>query len=229
MLDHWWVAEAWEISPVFLVSWIVWVIGSIILHELGHGWAAIRCGDRTPIETGHMTWNPLIHMGPTSLVMFAVFGFTWGMMPVNPNRFRGRHDDAVVAAAGPAMNLGLGVTCVVLHAAWIGGAGGYWFGVSAPDRVFDAVGVFLRVGVFINVMGVLFNLIPVPPLDGSRILASVFPPFRAFLSHEHGRMIALVAFGLLFFVGADPIWGVVFDIGHAAMDAAIQVMVPNHP
>jgi Zn-dependent protease len=229
MVNNWWVAQAWEVSPVFLVSWVIWVIGSIILHELGHGWAAIRCGDRTPIETGHMTWNPLIHMGPTSLIMFAVFGFTWGLMPVNPNRFRGRYDDAVVGAAGPAMNFGLGLTCVVLYPIWVGAASGYWFGTGLPDQVFDAVRVFLRVGVFINVMGVVFNLIPVPPLDGSRILAGLFPPFRQLLTHEYGRFLGLGAFVVLFFVGAGRIWGIAIDAGSAALDVAMNVILPGWP
>lgn len=54
------------------------VIFSITLHELAHGWAAIWQGDRTPIETGHMTWNPLVHMGWASLLMFAIVGIAWG-------------------------------------------------------------------------------------------------------------------------------------------------------
>ncbi|HBS28903.1 MAG TPA: site-2 protease family protein, partial [Phycisphaerales bacterium] len=54
----WWIAALLQSNPALLVSWVVWVIGSIVLHELAHGWAAIAQGDRTPIETGHMTWNP---------------------------------------------------------------------------------------------------------------------------------------------------------------------------
>src|SRR5262249_8984123 len=110
---NWWVAEIWNQSPVLLVSWIVWVIGSIVLHELAHGWAALWCGDRTPIETGHMTWNPLVHMGQMSLLMFALVGIAWGQMPVDPSRFRGRYDDAKVALAGPLMNLALAITALV--------------------------------------------------------------------------------------------------------------------
>jgi len=61
---NWWVIQVLDsFGPAFLASWIVWVIGSITLHELAHGWAAIWQGDRTPVLTGHMTWNPLVHMG----------------------------------------------------------------------------------------------------------------------------------------------------------------------
>ena len=58
----WWVAELLRDSPMLLASWVVWVIGSIVLHELAHGWAAIRQGDDTPRALGHMTWNPIVHM-----------------------------------------------------------------------------------------------------------------------------------------------------------------------
>ena len=68
MLGSWWVASVLDMpnGKVVLVSWVVLVIGSIVLHELAHGWAAIQRGDKTPIYTGHMTWNPLV---PFTIVM----------------------------------------------------------------------------------------------------------------------------------------------------------------
>src|SRR5687768_7769180 len=84
MGGSWWVTEALAAGgPVYVYSWVVIVVGSIVLHELGHGWMAIRLGDRTPLETGHMTWNPVVHMGMYSLVVFALIGIAWGMMPVD--------------------------------------------------------------------------------------------------------------------------------------------------
>jgi hypothetical protein len=104
----------------------VWVIGSIVLHELAHGWAAIRLGDTTPRDLGHMTWNPLVHMGGFSLVVFAVIGIAWGMMPVDPSRLRGRYGDALVALAGPAMNIVLAAVSFAVWLVlwlWLGGRG----------------------------------------------------------------------------------------------------------
>ena len=95
-MDGWWVSDVLDglaNGKVVLTSWIVWVAISISLHELGHGWMAIRCGDRTPIDTQHMTINPFVHIPPMAWIMFALFGFTWGLMPVNPSRFRGRYDE----------------------------------------------------------------------------------------------------------------------------------------
>src|SRR5262245_39838763 len=114
MFTHWWVADAWNAGPIHLLAWVFWVIFSIVLHELAHGWTAIRCGDRTPIETGHMTWNPVVHMGQASLVMFALVGIAWGAMPINPANFRGRYDNARVALAGPSMNVLLFVIALLV-------------------------------------------------------------------------------------------------------------------
>jgi Zn-dependent protease len=216
-MGGWWVEEAWSVNPVLLISWVVWVLGSIILHELGHGVAAIRAGDRTPIETGHMTPNPLVHIPPMSLLAFALFGFCWGLMPVNPSRFRGRYDEAIVAAAGPAVNAGLFVLCVVLAVAWaaIG---------AFPGSFHDNVFTFLRMGVVINCMGVMFNLIPIPPLDGHRILGDLVPSFRRIWESEHGATIGLFAFMALFFFGAEYIWDAVFAVSDGALNAALGLV-----
>ena len=70
---NWWVHDLYASGRIVeLVSWIFWVLLSITLHELGHGWMAIREGDRTPIELGRMTMNPLVHMGHFSLLLFAL-------------------------------------------------------------------------------------------------------------------------------------------------------------
>jgi Zn-dependent protease len=213
--SRWWAAELWNSDPALLISWVAWIIGSIVLHELGHGWMAIRCGDRTPIETGHMTWNPWVHMGPTSLVMFALTGITWGLMPVNPHQLRGRYDYAKVAFAGPAMNLSLAITSLVLSGVWIGWAGGYWFhssGVSEP--LYGNMQTFFMVGVAVNLFGFAFNLLPVPPLDGSTIARTLSPSFNSLLNHPNAPVFTVIAFALLFFRASEFIFDVVFGVTH---------------
>lgn len=226
-MNGWWVAEAWEISPVLLVSWVLWVIGSIVLHELAHGWAAIRCGDRTPLESGHMTWNPLVHMGQTSLLMFAVVGIAWGAMPVDPSRFRGRYDGAIVAAAGPAMNLFLATFCLIALCLWIAAAGGYWSGGDGVgEPLFQNMQTFLRIGLVLNIVLMLFNLIPVPPLDGSRILASLWPSYERLWQGEQAQWMALAAFIGVFFFAGDFVFGAGFAAAGWATDAVLSVIAP---
>lgn len=205
---NWWLAEYWQSGgPVWVGSWILWVIGSIVLHELGHGVAALHSGDDTPRATGHMTFNPLVHIPwPFAWIMFLIFGFTWGLMPVSPSNFRGRHDDAKVAAAGPFVNLILLIICCI--------AGGLWlrFGSGVPPHIYNNVHVFFFVGAGINAMGVLFNLIPIPPLDGSRIVADFYPRYDRFFQGEHGAVVGLLAFMLLFSVASQRLWDQAFNV-----------------
>ena len=89
MMNNWWVHQQYYEGGISLVvGWAFWVILSITLHELAHGWAALRQGDTTPRDTGHMTWDPLVHMGGMSLIMFALIGIAWGVMPTDPSRYR---------------------------------------------------------------------------------------------------------------------------------------------
>lgn len=229
-MSGWWVAQAWSISPVVLVAWTCWVIGSIVLHELAHGWEAIRRGDRTPIETGHMTLNPLVHMGTTSLIVFALIGIAWGMMPVDPSRMRGRYADAAVSVAGPLMNGSLALLAAILLAVWTAAAGGYWWqGVSVPDPLFGNVQDALFVGVELNIVLMVFNLIPVPPLDGSRILADVSAGYRRLMMTEQGRMLAVFGFLAIFFFGAGSIWAVASTAADVLVHTITHAIAPAVP
>lgn len=183
----WWVADLLHADPVLLASWVVWVIGSIVLHELGHGWAALRCGDTTPRDTGHMTWNPIVHMGVASLIVFAIIGIAWGAMPVSPSRFRGRHDDAKVALAGPLVNLALALASCVLLVAWLAGA----MLISSPTFAANFA-KFLSVGVAINIALLTLNLLPIPPLDGSRILADYVPSYARLIAYPQAGIVGFV-------------------------------------
>lgn len=189
---NWWVADLYQQSPAYLVSWVFWVVVSIVLHELAHGFTAIKCGDNTPRELGHITLNPLVHMPPLSWIMFAICGACWGLMPVNPSRFRRRYDDALVAVAGPLTNVGIAVVMAFAAAAWLK------FGHTlVNDQVYKNLFYFVSVPVGLNLFLAMFNLIPVPPLDGSRVVGSFFPKFDRMIQGELGVIITLVAFMLL--------------------------------
>lgn len=216
----WWVADVWNEptqGPVWVVSWLVWIVGSIVLHELAHGWAALRFGDPTPRATGHMTWSPLVHMGPYSLVALLVFGIAWGAMPVDPSRMRGRHAEALVAAAGPAMNVALALIALVGLIVWRPLADGALIsGVVIGEPLGSNLMAFFFIGSFLNIVLVMFNLIPVMPLDGGRIVAHYVRPYREFVSSENGAWVSLAGMLLFFWFAGRVILpaaeGLVFSV-----------------
>ncbi len=202
----WWIGDrAQEGRYVELLSWIVWVLLSITLHELAHGWAAIRQGDDTPLRLNRMTFNPFVHMGMNSLIVFALCGIAWGQMPVNRYRFKdGHRGDVYVAAAGPAMNLLIAVVCVILLTLWIR--------LGPEDsNLARNVAIFLELGVGLNMILAPFNLLPIPPLDGSRILAGLSPRIRELYERPQAQLFGLFIFIAIFFM--TPIGGLFFQMG----------------
>jgi Zn-dependent protease len=155
--------------------WLIpFLLVSLVLHELAHAVVATKLGDPTPREQGRLTLNPIAHLDPLGTVMFGVTYFTTGLLfgwarPVLVDMRRFRHPKqgmAIVAAAGPATNflLALAAIAYIVH----GNPEGRWFDV--------AVQAFT-----VNIVLGIFNLIPIPPLDGSRIVGA-FLPDRAYAS-----------------------------------------------
>lgn len=217
----WWVENYINAGlGILLVAHIFWVIASITLHELAHGWAAIWQGDRTPIVTGHMTANPIVHMGWMSLLLFALCGIAWGLMPVDPSRFRSRYGDLYVSAAGPLMNIALAAVCAVAGAIWSvtidEGSGLYQNGYE-----------FFYVGCALNILLAVFNLLPIPPLDGSHILASLSYKAREFFSNPQAAMFGTFIFLAIFFMTpvGGMLWGACFAIADRAINALASPLV----
>jgi Zn-dependent protease len=181
----WWVHDLWMSGRgIELVSWIFWVIASITLHELAHGWAAIWEGDETPRATGHMTANPVVHMGVPSIIAFLIIGIAWGMMPVNPYRFRhGKWGRILVSFAGPAMNLVIAFVVLTIL--------GF---IVDPSAEQTPVETFLLTGGFLNILLFALNMLPVPPLDGSNILANLSTTVGGWYRHPQAQMAGLLLF-----------------------------------
>jgi len=192
-------------SPLLFVSVLFTVVLSITLHELAHGWTAIRLGDDTPIRADRMTVNPLVHMGGWSLLALALVGIAWGQMPIDRTRVRGRHGGAWVALAGPATNLLLAAAALT--------AVGLWarfnhdvFGPMARDEDWvGRAGFFLQTFGMVNLLLCVFNLLPVPPLDGSHVLASFHRGYDRFISDPNNGgplmlmfIVAFILAGALF-------------------------------
>lgn len=190
----WWVHSAFESAgggtagATVIVSWIFWVLASITLHELGHGVAAIVQGDETPRETGHMTANPLVHMGGMSMIVFFLIGIAWGLMPVNPSRFSNQRWGRVfVALAGPVVNLVLFLFCAIALAVV---ARAYGAGDGDLDGSIHIM-TFLKLGAELNFVLLAFNLLPIPPLDGWQVIAGLSYRARMIMNHPNASMISL--------------------------------------
>jgi Zn-dependent protease len=168
-------------NPVLFFRIIVIVILSVTLHELAHGLAALSQGDDTPQKAGHMTLNPVVHMGWISIVFLCVAGIAWGQMPVNPAKFRSpKLSNILVSAAGPLLNLGLGILFIGL------------INLAFATNLSEVVSInFLYIAARINLVLFLFNLIPLPPLDGFHIFSEIFPSFKP-LQHSYFGLFALI-------------------------------------
>jgi Zn-dependent protease len=160
-----------QTDPRQYVAIVLVVVISICLHELAHGLVAVWRGDRTPIDQGRLTLNPLVQMGPVSLVVLLISGIAWGAMPIDRTRLRGRYAEALVAVAGPLMNALIAVVALTALALWRRSnpqvAGGQLGDFADNGRLLlQAFGVM-------NIALAIFNLLPLPPLDGSHILANL--------------------------------------------------------
>ena len=164
--------------PVRYLQLIVIMIFSICLHELAHGIVALSQGDDTPRQTGHMTLNPLVHMGWEAIIFLCIGGITWGAMPVNPTKFRSRQwGNVLVSAAGPLANLGLGFIFMAMLA-------------IALHVQFLSIN-FFYLAARVNFALCLFNLLPIPPLDGFHIFSKFFPVLKL-LDHPNYSLFLLM-------------------------------------
>jgi len=154
------------------------ILLAITVHEVAHGWVADRLGDHTARLAGRLTLNPIKHIDPIGtlilpLAMYAFTGFVFGWakpVPVDPRNLTSpRRDMALVAVAGPASNLIMAFGWAVLMALGVHGMGqGSWYG--------EPLALMAQIGVFVNLLLMVFNLLPIPPLDGGRVLVSAVPP-----------------------------------------------------
>jgi Zn-dependent protease len=182
---------------------------SMVAHEYAHGYAALKQGDNTALMLGRLSWNPLKHIDPVMtiimpLVTFLGFGVAFGgakPVPVDPRNYRNyRSGDIIVSLAGIATNLVLAVVLAVLIVP-IGLAGR---AIPVLGSSLAIVQLMFLYGVTINLVLAAFNLIPIPPLDGSHVLKHLLPPSWAWNYQRFGRFGLLILM-LLLTVGRAPL------------------------
>ncbi len=197
-----------EYTVFFVV--LLTIILSLSFHEFGHAWAAKKFGDDTAERLGRLTLNPFRHIDPMGLLMVIMIGFGYARpVPVRPSNFTSFWAQMLVAAAGPAANLIIAVVVVNLYAY---GVGAGWAFLENP-QVEHAIAIL----VIINMVLMVFNLIPLGPLDGHYILPYFLPRALARsyveLNSKYGTFVLL---GLVFaaLLGL-PVFRFVFEFGAA--------------
>ncbi len=175
-----------QIAVVLVIVFLV-----LPLHEWAHGFVAHKLGDDTAKRQGRLTFNPIASIDPIGALFILLFGFGWAKpVPVNPNNFKNRRVGmALTALAGPMANLLAGLAVALAYVGVIIATNG-----AIPSWLYYGLNYFVS----INVSLAVFNLVPLPPLDGSKIVGAFLPAKIEMQYYKYQRIIILIVFVLLF-------------------------------
>ncbi len=172
-------------SLIAMISGAVIVLVTITVHELAHGYVAYLLGDNTAKDAGRLSLNPLAHLDPLGAILLFVTGFGWAKpVPINPFYFKGNRSRGVmlVSVAGPLSNILLAFILAMLIPLAVK------FNMSLAQIIASAI--------YLNIYMAIFNLLPIPPLDGSKILAGLIPKGAAYkylsVMDKYGMILLLV-------------------------------------
>lgn len=181
-------------DPLAFILLAIPLLYSIIIHELAHGWVANRMGDSTAQWLGRLTLNPLKHLDPIGTLMLFLFGFGWAKpVPINlRNVRRQRLGLILISSAGIIANIILAFLAVLL----------YQYLSPSP---YGLLGMMLQYFAQINIMLASFNLIPIPPLDGSRVLTGFMPMRFQYTMASIERYGFIIIVALLYLHVLDPL------------------------
>ena len=202
ILQSIWRGLDWSVLTNLLLS-VVPALICITLHELAHGYVAYRLGDDTAQRAGRLTLNPLRHIDIMGLLMMIVFKFGWAKpVPVNMWKFKNpKKGMAITAAAGPIANLLIALVFLFLY--------GFLFALlHRPGRSLNWLLEMLYITAYLSIALAIFNIIPIPPLDGSKVLFSCISDrsYTKLMYYErYGMIILLVLVLLLSRTSLDPL------------------------
>jgi Zn-dependent protease len=181
-------------DPLAFILLVIPLMYSVVLHELAHGWVAWRMGDPTAKLQGRLSLNPLRHLDPVGTIMLFIFGFGWARpVPVNFNYIRDEKKGLIlVSSAGIIMNMLLAFLAFFL----------YRLLTPSPGEV---TATLLSYMAQINIMLAAFNLIPIPPLDGSKILMGLLPERLRYSFSRLEPYGFFIIIGLLFLGALNPL------------------------
>jgi len=201
--------------------WALPVLFAITVHEVAHGWVALRLGDKTAMMLGRLTLNPIKHIDPVGtvllpLIMLMIGGFIFGWAKPVPvtweNLKHPKRDMALVAIAGPFANLVMmAIWALIMKLGYLIMSSAIW--IAQPLIYMGSAGVF------INIVLMVLNLLPLPPLDGSRVVSSFLPgpvawKFNRLENYGFLILVLLLATGVLGQIIGPPIFGLQNFIFH---------------
>ncbi|EKD62732.1 MAG: hypothetical protein ACD_52C00077G0009 [uncultured bacterium] len=202
-------------TPLIFFSWIAALLFAITIHEFAHAWTADRLGDPTPRLQGRITLNPIAHLDPLGTLMLILFRFGWGK-PVQFDQFNlknPRRDAALISLAGPASNIASAIVLSLIL---------QLTGTVLPLILTEAI---IPTFIVLNVLLAIFNLIPIHPLDGGKILVGLLPARDA---HELDTFLQKYGIFILFFLifplaGRSPISSFLTPI----MNFILKILLPT--
>ena len=196
-----------NMDPATLIARIIVLIVAFSIHEFAHAWTATQFGDDTPRLYGRLTLNPLAHLDPMGSLVLLVAGFGWAKpVPVNPYALSRRSGAALmwVSLAGPFSNLLLAILAAIPFRIGLVSLSDVYF---TEASFFPGAAKIMYEFVLINLVLMLFNMIPLAPLDGEKILYYLAPALTQTLDNirQYGPMLLIVIAVVLPYFGIDPI------------------------
>lgn len=196
------------------------ILIALVGHEMAHGYVSVWLGDPTPKAYGRLSPNPLKHLDPIGALLMLITGFGWAKpVMVNPNYYKNpKWGTAAVSLAGPMSNLVMAFLSMLLYAVYLKLCIVFgWSSLAANEWIFMIAGLFAGY----NLSLMLFNLIPIPPLDGSKVLGAFLPNSVYYGMLQYERYYSLILLGLIFLLSRLGVFSSIIGGGVTLISKAI--------